>query len=381
MKNSKGNIFDSQNNFEKFFWILNLRKILILSLISLFFIFYIFNIHLENSSSTFYLLVWQLVSLMLNFLFYFYLKHLEKNQHALMDDEQFKYIGILQIDFDIVYTIITILLSGGLKSPLIFLFTYNILTLTFIIQDKNSFFYMLLLFVLMFISEFRFTFKQSFPYVEYVPLERVENILLTFLVYMCLFYISKYIYDRLSKKQNELNELYRETYNLSITDRLTGLFDQTYFRTSATDALNIAKFNGNKLALVMFDIDNFKKFNDTNGHLMGSRALIQIADIMRKSFRKTDLLGKYGGDEFIILLKDIDEDYILFVLERFKKNIQNHNFKEKNSGVCRLTISMGVSFFPKDGDDLETLIDKADKALYIAKNVGKNSLAIFNDRH
>lgn len=379
MKSSNGNIFDSKNNFEKFFWILNLRKTLIFSLIFLFFIFYILNIDLYNTSSTFYLLVWQFVSLILNFLFYFYLKHLEKNQHALMDDEQFKYIGLLQIDFDIVYTIITILLSGGIKSPLIFLFIYNILTLTFIIQDKNSFFYMFLLFLLMFISEFKFSFKQSFPYVEYVPLERIGNILLIFLIYLFLFYMSKYISDKLNQKQDELNELYRKTYKLSITDRLTGLYDQTYFKISATDALNIAKFNGNKLALVMFDIDNFKEFNDTNGHLMGSRALIQIADIMRKSFRKTDILGKYGGDEFIILLKDIDEDYILFVLERFKQNIQNHNFKPENSGVSRLTISMGVSFFPKDGDDVETLIDKADKALYIAKNVGKNFLVIFND--
>lgn len=380
MREDKGNIFYTEFNFDKLYWLINIRTILLISLSIIFFILLIFNVKISDTFSPKFLLLWNLVSLLINLFLFFDLKYLQKNKHLVMNEENFKYIGMIQIDFDILYTIVTIFLSGGIKSPLLFLFVYNIITSNFLIQDRNSFFYTVVLLLLIFISEFRFTFKDTFPFIEYKTIERIENMILISVIYFFLFYLSKYISEKLNQKQEELNNLYQETYKLSITDRLTGLYDQTYFRISATDAIEIAKVNNNKLAIVMFDIDNFKEFNDTNGHLMGSKALVQIAEIMKKSFRKTDLLGKYGGDEFILLLKDIDESYITFVLERFKNKIETFNFNPETLKVAHLTISIGVSFFPKDGDNLEILIDKADKALYIAKNLGKNNLFIFEDR-
>lgn len=379
MKEDKGNIFYTEFNYDKLYWLINIRTLLLICLTIIFSILSIFKIKINNTFSPEYLLFWQMIALVINFLLYIDLKYLQNNKHLIMNEENFKYIGMIQIDFDILYTIVTIFLSGGIKSPLLFLFIYNIITSNFLIQDRNTFFYTLILIVLIFISEFRFRFKDTFPYIEYKTLEKFENMVLISLIFFFLFYLSKYVSEKLKQKQEELNKLYQETYKLSITDRLTGLYDQTYFRVSASDAIEIAKINNNKLAIVMFDIDNFKEFNDTNGHLMGSRALVQIAQIMKKTFRKTDILGKYGGDEFIILLKDIDENYITFVLERFKSQIENFNFNPETSRVSHLTISIGVSFFPKDGENLDTLIDKADKALYTAKNLGKNNLFIFDD--
>uniref|UniRef100_A0A7C3N730 GGDEF domain-containing protein n=1 Tax=candidate division WOR-3 bacterium TaxID=2052148 RepID=A0A7C3N730_UNCW3 len=379
MREDKGNIFYTRFNYDKLFWLINIRTIILISLAVIFFFLNIFGIKINNTFSPKYLLFWQLISILINLLLFFDLKYLQKNKHLMMNEENFKYLGMIQIDFDILYTIVTIFLSGGIKSPLLFLFVYNIITSNFLIQDRNTLFYTLILLILLFVSEFRFTFKETFPYIEYRTLEKFENMILIFVIYFFLFYLSKYVSEKLNQKQEELNRLYQETYKLSITDRLTGLYDQTYFRVSAKDAIDIAKTNNNKIAIVMFDIDNFKEFNDTNGHLMGSRALVQIAQIMKQTFRKTDILGKYGGDEFILLLKDIDENYITFVLERFKSKIENFNFNPETSKVSHLTISIGVSFFPKDGDNLETLIDKSDKALYTAKNLGKNNLFVFED--
>lgn len=379
MREDKGNIFYTQFNYDKLFWLINIRTVLLTSLAIIFLSLHIFGIKINNTFSSKYLFFWQISSIIINLFLFFDLKYLQKNKHLMMNEENFKYLGLIQIDFDILYTIVTIFLSGGIKSPLLFLFIYNIITSNFLIQDRNTFFYIIVLLILLFVSEFRFTFKETFPYIEYRTLEKFENMFLISVIYFFLFYLSKYVSEKLNQKQEELNHLYQETYKLSITDRLTGLYDQTYFRVSAKDAIDIAKANNNKIAIVMFDIDNFKEFNDTNGHLMGSRALIKIAQIMKQTFRKTDILGKYGGDEFILLLKDIDENYITFVLERFKNKIENFNFNPETSKVSHLTISIGVSFFPKDGDELEILIDKADKALYIAKNLGKNNLFIFED--
>ncbi|MDD3804123.1 MAG: GGDEF domain-containing protein, partial [bacterium] len=203
--------------------------------------------------------------------------------------------------------------------------------------------------------------------------------LFTVFIFSFLTYLSKYIASKLTQKQEELNNLYERTYQLSITDRLTGLYDQNYFRMAASDAIEIASVNNYTCSMVMFDIDNFKEFNDTNGHLAGSRALVEIAEIMRRTFRKSDLLGKYGGDEFIILMKDVEEEYVPFILERFKRKVSEHDFNPKTKRVSTLTISLGASMFPKDGNLVENLIDKADKALYNSKKMGKNRLFIFDN--
>jgi len=374
-----GESFYTEMNYERILWLINLRFILISLLSISFSLLYAFKSPFELSASPWTIFLWLGICLFINFLLQFDINHMKHKKHVLMDEDNFRYISFIHIDFDIIFIVMTIILTGGLESPLVILLIYNIITTSFIIHDNYIYFYTGITLIMIVLSSFRFRFAPAFPFAGISFESHPYKVLFTVSVFSFLTYLSKYISNKLTQKQDELNNLYQQTYQLSITDRLTGLYDQNYFRMAAADAIEIALTNNYSCAMVMFDIDNFKEFNDTNGHLAGSSALIEIAEIMRRTFRKSDLLGKYGGDEFIILMKDVEEEYVPFVLERFKKRVAEHDFNPSTGKVSMLTISLGVSMFPKDGSYVENLIDKADKALYISKNSGKNRLFIFND--
>lgn len=374
-----GENFYTEMNYEKILWLINLRFLLIFIITLLYLVFHFYKLQIGIFSLYNNLMVWNLISLLINLFFLIDIKYLKNSKHIMMDESNFAYIGMIHIDFDIIYIVITILMTGGLESPLILLFIYNIITVSFIISGNSIYFYTSIMLILLFLTGFRFSVIQEFPFITFSFISDLSKLMFTLVIYAFITYISRYISKRLSLKQEELNALYERTYRLSITDRLTGLYDQTYFRVASSDALEIAGIGNNMICVVMFDIDNFKDFNDTNGHLYGSRALLEIADIMRNSFRKTDILGKYGGDEFIILMRDIEPEYVPYILERFKKRINIHDFNPETKTISHLTVSLGASIFPDDGMTIEALIDKADKALYYAKKMGKNQLFIFND--
>lgn len=372
-------VFSFETNYDKLVWLIYLRFILI-SLVSVILSTVLFfGLDIGLSSEMRILLIWNLSAVVINVLFLVDLNYIREKRHIIIDHNLFRYIGFIHIDFDIIYVLSLIYMTGGFDSPLLFLFIYNVITTAFIIEGRIFYYYSSLTLIIIVLSGVHISFLQQSPYISASFRAEPMNLVFTVILYVFTTYISKYISMKLYSKQNELNDLYEKTYMLSITDRLTGLYDQTYFRRASADALEIAKFNNNPLAFVLFDIDNFKEFNDTNGHLLGSSALKQIAVIMRRSFRKTDILGKYGGDEFIILMKDTEIDYIPAVLKRFQRNISEHDFNPDTGQVSRLTISIGVAVFPDDGVKCEDLIDKADKALYGAKKSGKDRLVLFGD--
>jgi diguanylate cyclase (GGDEF)-like protein len=374
-----GDSFYTEMNYEKILWLINLRFMLIALLSMTFALLAVLKNPIILSASTSTIFVWNGVCLLINIFLLFDINYLKNKKHILIDESQFKYISLIHIDFDIIFVVMTILLTGGLESPLLILFIYNIVTTSFILHDNFIYFYTGITLVLLILTGFRFTSLPSFPFLNITFESHLYKVFFTVTIFSFLTYLSKYISGKLVQKQDELNNMYEHTYQLSITDRLTGLYDQTYFRVAASDALDIAQNNGYSCAMVMFDIDNFKEFNDTNGHLAGSRALVEIAEIMRRTFRKSDLLGKYGGDEFVILMEDVEEEYIPFILERFKNRIKDHNFNPQTQKVSSLTISLGASMFPQNGISVELLIDTADKAMYNSKKLGKNQLFIFNN--
>ena len=271
-----------------------------------------------------------------------------------------------------------IALTGGIKSHFHFLLIYNIVTTTFIISGMKSYFYSFIVLFLLFVSSIKYSIISTFPYIYLEPINPLPEMAFIIIIYIFAVYISKYVSNKIYEKQEELNLLYEKAYYLSITDRLTGLYDQTYFRIAASDAIEIAQENHNELAIIMMDLDNFKEFNDSNGHLLGSSALQHIAEIIRSSFRKTDILAKYGGDEFIILMRDIDEEYIIPTFRRLQKRLLTHDFNPINPSNNEITASLGISLFPGDGNNISELIGKADKALYYVKNKGKNNLMLYN---
>jgi diguanylate cyclase (GGDEF)-like protein len=118
----------------------------------------------------------------------------------------------------------------------------------------------------------------------------------------------------------------------------------------------------------MFDIDNFKTINDSLGHVTGDLCLKNLAVIASNNIREVDFLGRYGGDEFIIVLPSLSENEAKFVAERFKNKV-NENSNPK------FTVSIGIATYPRDGQTVKELISVADKGLYKSKSKGKNSIS------
>lgn len=160
-------------------------------------------------------------------------------------------------------------------------------------------------------------------------------------------------------------------YFMAITDELTRLFTQRHFRTSVAREFDEFQRFGKKLSLLMIDLDDFKKVNDTYGHLTGDHILQGVASCVRSSIRDNDLAFRYGGEEFAVLLPATDSKGAMFVAERIRQNIDRTVF-EDNGRTIGVTISIGVGTCPEHAETIKNLILQADAALYEAKRSGKN---------
>ncbi|MFC2149818.1 diguanylate cyclase [Candidatus Auribacterota bacterium] len=158
----------------------------------------------------------------------------------------------------------------------------------------------------------------------------------------------------------------------AITDGLTGLYILRYFNIRIQNEFERAKRYGSKLSLIMMDIDHFKTFNDEYGHEKGNTVLAGFAATIRETFRKSDILVRYGGEEFCALLPGVGKDEAIESAERFRKNLQDVSFNIEGQ-VVHVNVSLGVVSFPdNDIDNHKDFIEYADKALYQAKNTGRN---------
>lgn len=172
------------------------------------------------------------------------------------------------------------------------------------------------------------------------------------------------------------SRLYAKIQELSITDSLTGVFVRRYFLERFEQEILRSRHNKLALSLLLIDVDNFKAFNDTYGHLTGDAVLKEIAVILLASLRQIDMCARYGGEEFCIMLPETNKEGALLVAERLRANIQEARIKVFNEEL-NCTISIGVAAFPDDDQQVNALLDKADKALYRAKMQGKNRASIF----
>ena len=169
----------------------------------------------------------------------------------------------------------------------------------------------------------------------------------------------------------ENSQSFESTLTQAHTDPLTSLWNYGYFQYRLDE--EIAKSNTTSLALslMMIDIDDFKRFNDTHGHIQGDEALKLISDVLKENCRKIDILCRYGGEEFALILPANNKEEAALLGERIRKSIEIKRILKS-----KFTISIGIASYPEDSPDKKTLIEKADQALYKAKKKGKNKVVL-----
>ena len=166
----------------------------------------------------------------------------------------------------------------------------------------------------------------------------------------------------------------RRANHLIIMDSLTGALNRDAFLERANEEISLAIRRKESICLAMIDVDHFKQINDKNGHVVGDYVLRHISDYLNNRLRRSDVVGRYAGDEFLVLLPDTDLDSAYLVLDMIRKNLVAHNIHVNNADV-RVSISLGlVASRPTEPIDIESLIVDADKKLYEAKVAGRNTL-------
>jgi diguanylate cyclase (GGDEF)-like protein len=167
---------------------------------------------------------------------------------------------------------------------------------------------------------------------------------------------------------------------LSRLDGLTELFNHRFFQQLLNIEVARAKREGWPLSLIMLDIDDFKVFNDKNGHPMGDLALKKLSWLLSQNCRQCDFVARYGGEEFTIIIPNADKETARLMANRLRKVVEKAEFEHEDSlPQGRFTISLGVAEYPTDAQSREELIEKADQALYQAKSRGKNRVVVYND--
>jgi two-component system cell cycle response regulator len=158
----------------------------------------------------------------------------------------------------------------------------------------------------------------------------------------------------------------------TVVDPLTGVYNKKFFYEMAQKEFEYFKRYGRKFSLVFIDIDDFKKINDRYGHLSGDMVLQEIAKILQKSVRKNDMVFRFGGEEFIVLLHGATSEKALSIAERIRREVANEEIKIYGDSKIPVTISCGVAIVNESIKDFQELVERADIAMYKAKQSGKN---------
>jgi len=167
--------------------------------------------------------------------------------------------------------------------------------------------------------------------------------------------------------------LYEQLQELANTDGLTQVYNRIYFQNRLEEELRQAAQEGYEVSVILYDIDDFKYFNDSYGHLFGDIVLKSIAQMVKDSIRKDDIIARFGGEEFIILLPHTGKDLAFEKAEELRKKIAGHVIQDKDIYVS-VTVSMGISTFPSLAQAESSLLKDADDSLYTAKRSGKNCI-------
>lgn len=166
---------------------------------------------------------------------------------------------------------------------------------------------------------------------------------------------------------------HEEIYRLTTIDGLTQISNKRYLLETLEREVARAHRYRRPLSLVMFDLDHFKRINDTYGHLAGDYVLKQLASAVKQKIRREDIFARYGGEEFAIVLPEIDLEHAMAFAEKVRQVAETHDFRFENTRI-EVTVSMGVATVGDEVRDMEALIKRADEHLYAAKSNGRNQV-------
>jgi len=171
--------------------------------------------------------------------------------------------------------------------------------------------------------------------------------------------------------------LFEETKRLATIDSLTGVWNRRYLEKALHKEIERAERFGHPFSLLILDIDNLKLLNDTYGHLFGDEVIRTVACTINSSCRKTDIMGRYGGDEFAVILTETDKKGAIKVSEKFLSKIKNTFLTSPDGAKIPLGVSIGIASYPMDAEDEEKLFSLADTAMYKAKAMKGDKLSFF----
>lgn len=193
--------------------------------------------------------------------------------------------------------------------------------------------------------------------------------------FFVMIYILLKTNDLRRKANKELNQLNSKLFELAVTDGMTGIFNRRHFMETAQNELLRQQRNEFQSALLMIDIDYFKKVNDTHGHAVGDLVIKSVANILKQNMRNYDLLGRLGGEEFAMMLVDCDLSLASEIAKRLCDQVAEDARLQQKLG-SKTTISIGVSQLDAEDTEIEQTINRADNALYKAKNDGRNQVTV-----
>ncbi|MBI5837300.1 MAG: sensor domain-containing diguanylate cyclase [Candidatus Eisenbacteria bacterium] len=163
---------------------------------------------------------------------------------------------------------------------------------------------------------------------------------------------------------------YQSIKAMAVTDELTSVYNRRYFQDRLQQQATLSQRYLHPFSLVFLDIDHFKQFNDTHGHESGDQVLVEMGRLLKAWARTSDVVVRYGGDEFVVLLPHTPREGALLAAERLRASVEAHHFPRRR----KVTVSLGVASYPVDGKAEEDLVRKADQALYLAKKAGRNCI-------
>jgi len=358
--------------FGKNHWLIRIRWIYP-AFIMAFFLAYLFLARRSLIDPVDALLVF-LLPVIVNFLFWLQVRKKERRADRPPDYEELQRLVSRQLDFDLIVFFLTVFFSGGLASPILAMVIVYIMISTFLVDYhkafRNTLAAMFLLLAIAVLQEGGSFFSGP----------QLTGLLAYYFMFIFTYFVSGYLSQNLHRNEELLKELLQQTQELSITDGLTGLYNQMHFFELLDRETRKSQRHDLTYSLIIFDVDHFKNYNDRHGHLRGSETLKGIAAVMKKKFRSTDLLAKYGGDEFVIILPQTDKVGAYLAAERLRESVERQPFSgAETQPQGKITISIGLASYPEHGLTDDELLNRADKSLYFAKETGRNRTVIYNE--